>query len=206
MDPRRAIQQQMQNMQLRNSLLRGPGGGASSPASPPASAQAQGPTPPGGAPGAAAPPKADENGVPSLMNGMDPRVARMTDGLMRDSLMAKGQAKETVAEAKQLYEKARPWGEPTPDKLTSWEKHGSEFMTKLDTNPGLEQKFVISPAFVQYVRGAGWSPTRAAETYRPAAPTPGIGLMADGAPREDTSVQRPNPGISRKMLKQRVGR
>lgn len=129
------------------------------------------------------------------LNGMPPQVAAMADGMLRRGLEQNSEQRAKVAEARKLYEKARPFGEATPEKQRLWQQHGTAFMRLLDENPGLERRFVISPQFAAFMRSkmgfqSRRNPMAPSQRYRPAAPTPGVGLLAD-RPRPDATEARP---------------
>lgn len=192
MDPRRAIQQQLTNMSLRDSILRGASG---------TPIEAGGRSPPRGAPGlpGASPQDPRQTGlrtsdgravanvegenqqtpdVPPLIDGMPPVIARLAAAAAYEGVQQETENRAHVYEAKELYERARPWGDATPDKEASWRRHGKAFMEMLDQHPGLERRFAISPDFVRFVQTElGFQTQRSRASYRPAVQQAGLGLL-----------------------------
>lgn len=207
MDPRRAIQQQLANMQLRDSILRGASGSLN-----PASAS---PPPRGvaGRPGVSPQdPRADgvrtANGtsvanverenqqttrdVPPLIDGMPPAIARLAASAAYEGMQAETENRATVYAAKELYEQVQPWGDATPEKQRTWRRKGKAFMQMLDNHPGLERRFAISPAFVRFmITEVGFQTSRTRASYRPATEKPGLGLLMGNAPPADMITSTP---------------
>lgn len=163
----------------RGMSVGGPAGPAPAPSAPRAPRAPGGPQRPAGGPSRPQSPQAALNQITQRMPaGQRAELA----GLLQERAELRAEARTTLNEARDLYEDLQAWdSNPSAAVKRKWKSKGPQLLAMFDANPGLANRFVISPMFRNWVRvNAGYEPPTDAPADRGGAPTPGLGLLADG--------------------------
>jgi hypothetical protein len=113
---------------------------------------------------------------------MDPAQRSRLAGLLQERADLRAEARATLNEARDLYEELQAWdSNPSAAVKRKWKSKGPQLLAMFDSNPGLANRFVISPMFRNWVRvNAGYEPVGPGAADPGGSPTPGLGLLADG--------------------------